>query len=67
VLTLGNNASAVAGFIGFKAIENQNKSLLVGEERMGRGKLIYLLTMFFLEGFGIPVKWRLPTRSFSKG
>ena len=51
VLTLGNNASAVAGFIGFKAIENQNKSLLVGEERMGRGKLIYFVDNVLFRGF----------------
>jgi hypothetical protein len=50
-LTLGNNARAVAGFIGFKAIENQNKSLLVGEERKGRGKLIYFVDNVIFRGF----------------
>lgn len=50
-LTLGNNARAVAGFIGFKAIENQNKSLLVGEERKGRGKLIYFVDNVLFRGF----------------
>jgi hypothetical protein len=49
--TLGNNASAVAGFIGFKAIENQNKSLLIGEERKGRGKLIYFVDNVLFRGF----------------
>ena len=49
--TLGNNASAVAGFIGFKAIENQNKSLLIGEERKGLGKLIYFVDNVIFRGF----------------
>ena len=50
-LTLGADAQAVAGFIGFKAIENQSKSLLFGEEPIVRGKVVYFVDNVLFRGF----------------
>ena len=50
-ITLGSNAKTIAGFIGFKAIENQSKSLLFGEETLGRGRVIYLVDNVLFRGF----------------
>ena len=49
--TLGSNSKAIAGFIGFKALENQSKSLLIGEETLGKGKLIYFVDNVLFRGF----------------
>ena len=40
-----------AGFIGFKAIENQSKSLLFGEEPIVRGKVVYFVDNVLFRGF----------------
>ena len=50
-ITLGSNAKTIAGFVGFKAIENQSKSLLFGEESIGRGSVIYLVDNILFRGF----------------
>ena len=49
--TLSSEASAVAGFIGHLAKDNQKKSLLFGQERFGRGNLIYLVDNLLFRGF----------------
>jgi hypothetical protein len=49
--TLGTKSKAIAGFIGFKAIENQSKSLLFGEEPIGRGKVVYFVDNVLFRGF----------------
>ena len=49
--TLNSEASAVAGFIGHLAKDNQKKSLLFGQERFGRGNLIYLVDNLLFRGF----------------
>ena len=50
-ITLGSNIKTIAGFIGFKAIQNQSKSLLFGEESIGRGSVIYLVDNILFRGF----------------
>lgn len=50
-ITLGSNAKSIAGFIGFKAIKNQSKSLLFGEERKGRGTIVYFVDNTLFRGF----------------
>ena len=50
-VTLGTNAKAVAGFIGFKAVENQSKSLVFGEESIGKGRVIYFVDNVLFRGF----------------
>ncbi|MFQ3341848.1 MAG: hypothetical protein ACI9TK_001523 [Flavobacteriaceae bacterium] len=54
----GNNAAFIkdsilpsAGFIGYKAIENQKKSLLFGEESKGRGSIVYLVDNVLFRSF----------------
>jgi len=49
--TLGENAKAIAGFIGFKALGNQSNSLLFGEEYVGSGKVIYFVDNVLFRGF----------------
>ena len=48
---LSANTSPAAGFIGYKALENQKKSLLFGSETKGRGSLIYLVDNVLFRGF----------------
>ncbi len=54
----GNNAAFIkentlpsAGFIGYKAIERQKKSLIFGEESLGRGNIIYLVDNVLFRSF----------------
>lgn len=49
--SLNNEAESVAGFIGHLAQTNQKKSLLFGEERFGRGSLVYLVDNVLFRGF----------------
>jgi hypothetical protein len=49
--TLSNTAKAISGFIGYQAINKQRKSLLVGEEMMGRGKVVYFVDNVLFRGF----------------
>jgi hypothetical protein len=49
--TLSANSQPVAGFVGYKALEKQKKSLVFGEESKGRGSLIYLTDNVLFRGF----------------
>ncbi len=49
--TLGPKAKEVSGFIGIKAIKNQSKSLLFGEETVGKGKVVYFVDNVLFRGF----------------
>ena len=54
----GNNAAFIkentlpsAGFIGYKVIERHKKSLIFGEESLGRGNIIYLVDNVLFRSF----------------
>jgi hypothetical protein len=63
-LTLGSNVKAVAGFIGFRAIGNQSKSLLFGEESIGKGSVVYFVDNVLFRGFWYSGKMALTNALF---
>lgn len=48
---LNNTARPLAGFVGHQAKKHQQESLVFGEERMGRGSIIYLVDNPLFRGF----------------
>lgn len=50
-LILESEAKSIAGFIGQKVKEQQKKSLLFGEESVGRGSVVYLVDNVLFRGF----------------
>lgn len=49
--TLEENARPLAGFVGHKALKDQEESLVFGEKRLGRGSLIYMVDNPLFRGF----------------
>ena len=48
---LSANAAPISGFMGYKALDSQKKSLLFGSEDMGRGSIVYLVDNVLFRGF----------------
>jgi hypothetical protein len=51
VAYLDENAKPVSGFAGSEAQKMQASSLIIGEERMGQGSVIYLVDNPLFRGF----------------
>jgi hypothetical protein len=48
---LADNAFPTAGFVGYNVKENQKKSLVYGEQQLGKGSVIYFVDNLLFRGF----------------
>lgn len=51
VAYLGDNPSQVSGFVGSNTLKKLNHSLIFGEERIGKGSMIYMVDDVVFRGF----------------